>query len=194
MLTFEMGDTTSARAYLAESLGLLRETARGRTAVFAIETCALLANLNGQNDLAVRLASATTAVRNDMGLPLERDSRLVDAPRAAIREALIELAASAENAGLVWSIDQTFREAETFVSPCPVIDAIAIDPDPLEPLSPREREVLDLLAQGRTDQQIADTLFISRRTASKHVSAILAKLEATNRTEAAAFASRESQP
>jgi DNA-binding NarL/FixJ family response regulator len=66
--------------------------------------------------------------------------------------------------------------------------------DPLEPLSPREREVLGLLAQGRTDQQIADSLFISRRTASKHVSAILAKLDATNRTEAAAFVSHESQP
>ncbi len=57
-----------------------------------------------------------------------------------------------------------------------------------EGLTTREREVLRLLAAGRTDREIADTLFISPRTASKHVGAILAKLEATSRAEAGIFA------
>lgn len=48
-----------------------------------------------------------------------------------------------------------------------------------------------LLAEGRSDSAIADTLFISRRTASKHVGAILSKLGASSRAEAAARAARE---
>jgi DNA-binding NarL/FixJ family response regulator len=52
-------------------------------------------------------------------------------------------------------------------------------------LSTREREVLRLLAAGRTDREIAQTLFISPRTASKHVGAILAKLAVASRAEAA---------
>ena len=58
------------------------------------------------------------------------------------------------------------------------------------PLSPREREVLALLAEGDSDIDIADSLFISRRTASKHVAAILEKLEAPNRTAAVTIALR----
>jgi DNA-binding CsgD family transcriptional regulator len=55
-------------------------------------------------------------------------------------------------------------------------------------LTAREREVLDLVAAGRTNRQIADELFISTKTASVHVSNILAKLGVSNRGEAAARA------
>jgi DNA-binding CsgD family transcriptional regulator len=55
-------------------------------------------------------------------------------------------------------------------------------------LSPREGEVLRLLARRQTDREIADALFVTRRTASHHVASILAKLGATNRREAAALA------
>ncbi|MET0490636.1 MAG: LuxR C-terminal-related transcriptional regulator [Acidimicrobiales bacterium] len=55
---------------------------------------------------------------------------------------------------------------------------------PAAPLTPREREVLGLLVQGLTDQQIADALAISVRTAEKHVGGVLHKLDARNRTEA----------
>ena len=57
-------------------------------------------------------------------------------------------------------------------------------------LTAREREVLGLIADGRSNGQIAEALFISRKTASVHVSNILAKLGASTRLEAAAIAHR----
>jgi DNA-binding CsgD family transcriptional regulator len=57
-------------------------------------------------------------------------------------------------------------------------------------LSSRELEVLAMLTAGHTDQQIADALFVSRRTVNTHVAHILAKLGASSRTEAAAEAVR----
>jgi DNA-binding CsgD family transcriptional regulator len=58
-------------------------------------------------------------------------------------------------------------------------------------LTPRERDVLKLLALGRSNRQIGAELFISAKTASVHVSNILAKLDAASRTEAAAIAHRD---
>ena len=57
-------------------------------------------------------------------------------------------------------------------------------------LTRREMEVLGLLAQRLTDPEIAERLYISPHTASTHVKHVLAKLGATNRREAAAFAAR----
>ncbi|GAA3245245.1 hypothetical protein GCM10020256_71910 [Streptomyces thermocoprophilus] len=59
------------------------------------------------------------------------------------------------------------------------------------PLTARERDVLRLLALGRSNRQIGEELFISGKTASVHVSNILAKLGAASRTEAVAIAYRE---
>ena len=59
---------------------------------------------------------------------------------------------------------------------------------PLSRLTPREREVLDLLATGATNKTIATTLFITEKTASVHVSHLLAKLGVANRGAAAALA------
>ena len=58
-------------------------------------------------------------------------------------------------------------------------------------LSTREREVLALLVQGRTDREIAEALFLSRRTVTTHASNLFAKLGVASRTEAAALAVRE---
>ncbi|GLW66148.1 LuxR family transcriptional regulator [Actinomadura rubrobrunea] len=62
---------------------------------------------------------------------------------------------------------------------------------PLGALTAREREVLRLVAEGRNNRQIAEALFISPKTASVHVSNILAKLGVASRTQAAAVAHRE---
>ena len=57
-------------------------------------------------------------------------------------------------------------------------------------LTPREAEVLRLIARGYTNREIAETLVISVKTAGVHVSNILRKLDAPNRLEAAAIAHR----
>jgi NarL family two-component system response regulator LiaR len=54
--------------------------------------------------------------------------------------------------------------------------------------SKREKQVLDLLAAGKTNRDIGDTLFISESTVKFHVHAILSKLDAGNRTEAVSIA------
>ncbi|HEY2814426.1 MAG TPA: LuxR C-terminal-related transcriptional regulator [Acidimicrobiales bacterium] len=58
-------------------------------------------------------------------------------------------------------------------------------------LTPREREVVALLAEGLSNAELASRLFISPKTAAVHVSNILAKLGMTSRAEIAAFAARE---
>lgn len=73
-------------------------------------------------------------------------------------------------------------------------DVIAAQPVALDamtdPLTPREREVLELLATGLSNRRIAGELGISEHTAKFHVNGILAKLGATTRTEAVVLAAR----
>lgn len=60
-----------------------------------------------------------------------------------------------------------------------------------QPLTERETEVLKLVAQGLSNQEIATTLVISERTVGTHVSNILSKLHLANRTQAALYALQE---
>lgn len=70
--------------------------------------------------------------------------------------------------------------------------AVAAPPEqsPVAGLTPREIEVLQLVAAGRSNGEIGSALFISTKTASVHVSNILAKLGVGGRGEAAAVAHR----
>ncbi|MBI5089096.1 MAG: helix-turn-helix transcriptional regulator [Actinobacteria bacterium] len=61
-------------------------------------------------------------------------------------------------------------------------------PDGVRDLSAREREVLAVLALGLTNREVAERLFISERTANRHLSNIFVKLGVRNRTEAARVA------
>jgi DNA-binding CsgD family transcriptional regulator len=72
------------------------------------------------------------------------------------------------------------------------IEEDAPEPEPPAPLglTPREHEVLLLVAEGHTNREIGERLFMSEKTASVHVSRILAKLEVGGRVEAAAVAHR----
>jgi two-component system response regulator DevR len=60
-------------------------------------------------------------------------------------------------------------------------------------LSDQERRILDLLAEGLTNRQIAERLFLAEKTVKNYVSNLLTKLGMSRRTEAAAFAARISE-
>ena len=74
-------------------------------------------------------------------------------------------------------------------SPAPALTATDAGEDPFG-LTPRERQVLALLADGRTNREIGSALYMAEKTASVHVSRILSKLDVRSRTEAAALAHR----
>jgi len=69
-----------------------------------------------------------------------------------------------------------------------LMQAAAESPSLGSDLTPREREVLALLVEGKTNKEIAEELIISQATVRLHVSNILSKLGASNRTEAATLA------
>jgi DNA-binding CsgD family transcriptional regulator/tetratricopeptide (TPR) repeat protein len=81
------------------------------------------------------------------------------------------------------------RRARLRVEPAVPVTAPQV-PEPRVRLTDREREVLGLVVEGRSNGQIATTLYISPKTASVHVSNILAKLGAASRTQAATLAHR----
>lgn len=64
-------------------------------------------------------------------------------------------------------------------------------PPTAEPLTERELDVLQLVAQGLTNQEIAERLMLGERTVGNHISSILSKLHLANRTQAALYALRE---
>jgi NarL family two-component system response regulator LiaR len=72
-----------------------------------------------------------------------------------------------------------------------LLDSLARSPGPAQMLTPRELEVLTCLCHGMPNKQIARELGLSEKTVKAHVGRILAKLEVTDRTQAALVAVRE---
>jgi DNA-binding NarL/FixJ family response regulator len=89
---------------------------------------------------------------------------------------------------LVRAIEKVAR-GETYVDPALMPAFFAKDKDDM--LTGREREILQLLADGMSNSDVADKLFISQETVKSHVRHILAKLEADTRTHAVAIALRD---
>ncbi len=100
---------------------------------------------------------------------------------SAVHAAAVELGA----APLALAVEGLARRARLDV---PLASSTAARPANRDVLTAREREVLALLADGRTNSQIGRALFISPKTASVHVSNLIAKLGATSRTEVVALA------
>ncbi|MDQ1439188.1 MAG: two-component system, NarL family, response regulator DevR [Acidimicrobiaceae bacterium] len=67
------------------------------------------------------------------------------------------------------------------------------EPDELAGLTDQERRILDLIAEGMTNRQIGEQLFLAEKTVKNYVSNLLAKLGMSRRTEAAAYAARLSE-
>jgi two-component system response regulator DevR len=67
------------------------------------------------------------------------------------------------------------------------------DDDPLAALTDQERKILDLIAEGLTNRQIGERMFLAEKTVKNYVSNMFAKLGMSRRTEAAAYAARLSE-
>ena len=151
---------------------------------------------SGVQALATRYS--TTAGRSTIeafGSPKDHltVSRALDAARSALSE---EAFATATNEGHDLSFGDLLEEFITLVADSEV--ALADQPqrttttrrtDSL--ISPREREVLVLLAEGRTNKAIADALFVAPSTVKTHVTSLLTKLDAENRAHLAAIATQQ---
>ncbi|HMJ35328.1 MAG TPA: AAA family ATPase [Baekduia sp.] len=138
----------------------------------------------------------------------EAEARLSTGDRAGAEAAGADAMAIARRLGAAWLVDELAALARrgrlrleapggtvaprggAAGAPATAPGAVAPDPGAELGLTPRERSVLALVAHGRTNREIGERLFMAEKTASVHVSRILAKLDVRSRTEAAAVAHR----
>lgn len=119
----------------------------------------------------------------------DTDERILNAVQAGARGYLLKGAPREEIFNAVRIVHQDGSLLQPLVA-SRLLERINRPADPAQ-LTPRELEVMHLLAQGLQNKEIADQLYISERTAKFHVSAILRKLGASNRTEAVALAAQK---
>jgi DNA-binding CsgD family transcriptional regulator len=199
------GDHAATISHFTESLAICRDL--GDTLGYAqcIEGLAPTLVALGSAAQAARLLAAAASMRESLAAPLRpSEAAVVDETLAAARATLGDEAfTSAWAVGTSLSPAQAAAEALLVAEPPALPEAVTDEAEPEAApsiagsamivgfdLTRREREVLALLAQRFTDPEIADALFISRKTAGHHVSNILGKLGAANRREAAAIAAR----
>ena len=194
-------DLAEAVAHYRESLDLARALGDEWIAALVLAELAAVALARGQPERAARVLGTTAALDERTGgaiLPFDRENR--ERTRAAVEAALGEAAfAAALAAGRALPAGMAIAEALDWeaepIPSAPVVpelEPIATSTPAAGPfgLTSREREVLALLTQRYTDPEIAEVLFISRRTVSGHVANLFGKLGVASRREAAAFAAR----
>jgi non-specific serine/threonine protein kinase len=192
-LLLALGDADTARGYYEESLERWRELGDHRGVAQCLEGFAGLVAA-AQPERAVRLYGAAAAAREQIGEPC-----------SPVRAAMLERArgelgdndyAAAWAEGFAMSLERAVEHAmaptEADTAPAPERPRSGRPPESggRELLTPREREVVALVAQGRTNRQIAEALVISERTVARHLDHVFAKLGLSSRTAVAAYALR----
>jgi non-specific serine/threonine protein kinase len=190
MIVLQQGDLQAAAQLFREEFAL---GAKLGIEVF-LGGMAVIASVGGHLEQAARLLGSDEASAQRIGI-IPYGSEIFRARYedevARLREQLGEAAfAAAWAAGRALPREDAVAEALTVTVPHTDGAPIPVQSEsvPTFDLTPREREVLRLIAQGRTNQEIADVLFISLHTIKVHVRSILGKLDLDSRTAAAAFA------
>ena len=199
------GELEPAAGFEREALALYHLAGSRLGAAYCLDALAGVA-AERQPARAARLYGAAEELLAAAGAPLPNQRRLDhDRGVAEARGRLGEAAFAAEwAAGRALPLDRAIAEALDPAAAAPALpEPDALPPPDTEPsaippalgtgpfgLTPREREVLRLLCERRTDPEIADTLFVSYRTVTTHVGRVLAKLGVDSRREAAAAAAR----
>ncbi len=181
----DRSDHAGAVGYYRDSLALLGEQGDPRVVVDALDGSALAAAAWGQPERAALLLGAAEAAREQLGVAV-----VLPADRAARERAVAMVRAALGEPGLraAWSAGRGHPLATAIAE----VQAMALPTAAGEEtgdhhgvrLSPREQEVLGLVAAGKADREIAEALYISVRTAEGHVARLLAKLGAPTRAAA----------
>jgi DNA-binding NarL/FixJ family response regulator len=144
---------------------------------------------------AARLFGAAAAWRAAAQAPLSpADRTVVDRDLGIARSKLGAVAfASAFADGERLTLEQAVTEAFPMMVAAaePVVPPHLERSGEVEGLTPREIDVLRLVAEGRSNRDIAEVLFISQRTVATHVTNILGKIGVSSRSAAAAYAIRQ---
>jgi ATP/maltotriose-dependent transcriptional regulator MalT len=189
----EQGDFARAATCFAKSLAV--DVAEGnRDAIAQGFACfAVVAVGLGQMGAAARLFGAADALREIVGATLNLPERATYERAAAKARAALgnEAFATAWAAGRALSFEESVAVAHD-IEPAAIAAPSPSQPDPgaRHGLTPRELEVLRLVAEGRSNAQIAGALFISPRTVSTHLTSTFGKLGVGSRAEAIAAAHR----
>jgi len=184
------GDAGGAAALYEESLDEARTLGNRVGVTDALAGLAGVAATSGRAAWAARLLGATQAVCDEIACVIlphhAQHRRAIAAVRSGLDEQDFE---SAWEAGRGLAPDSAITEARELVAA--VRDPAARKPRTVHGLSPREAEVLRLLAAGRSNGEIAGVLFVSPRTVSTHVTNLYGKLGVASRAEAIALALRD---
>jgi predicted ATPase/DNA-binding CsgD family transcriptional regulator len=187
-------DVPRALELYRESMHYWRQIGDDGSVAVCLEGIASALCAAGASTQAARLLGAAQALREAIDFPVPCNALASYGGLVrSVRDCLGETAfADAWLAGLRLSGDEAIAEASRSLSAFVHADrqALGTGAQSRPSLTPREQEVLKLVATGHADREIAEALFISRRTASEHVGHILQKLGARSRTDAAAFAVR----
>jgi predicted ATPase/DNA-binding CsgD family transcriptional regulator len=187
------GSPGVAAALFAESLDLARRVGMKRLTAYALIGLAMTRR-RGRADPAwsARLHGAADQALADLGHTLQPlEARLAELDRQRLREAMGTEAFDAEYAaGRALDPAQVGGELEQTSAAAGLPPRVAVPGEDVSVLTPRERDVLKLVAQGLSNADIARRLVLSEHTVHRHLANILRKLDLSSRAAAAAWGVR----